>query len=399
MKLTKKIGICMFFLILIIFINNVSALGISPARKVVDFEPGLEDEIELKITNTENKKMTLVIYAEGEFSDLIGLKEYELRFEPGEEFKTIKYKYKLPDKIEVPGDHNVKIVAREVPNYDSIADTSIGASVAVVHQFKIKVPYPGKYVVPDIKVIETGRTDQIDFRIVGENLGTQKIVNAKGIVDIFGFNNEKITTLETELISIEPNERGEFQLTWKGPINVGKYFAKLTMVYDGDVSYSEIVFEVGEKNVEVIDIVVKNFKLGEIARFDILVENRWAEAVDDAFVELIVMDLSEEIGRFKSASEDIPALSKMELTAFWDSAGVEEGEYNFRIILNYDDEKVEKDVRTIVSLNSIKFDFFGTGAVVANSGGVDKMDIMIGALVLLVMINIGWFFYFKKKKR
>lgn len=389
----------MFFLVLIIFINEVSALGISPARKIVDFEPGLEDEISLKIINTENKEMKVVIYLEGDDANVVRLEDYELEFIEGEESKTIRYSYNLPNKFGIPGDHDVKIVVREIPKDYATSDTMMGASVAVVHQLRIKVPYPGKYVISDLNIIETGRIDQVDFRIVASNLGNQKIVNAKGIIDIYGLTNEKIITLETKLDSIDAQNRKEFQATWNGPINIGKYYAKLTLTYDGEVSYGDLIFDVGEKNVEVIDITVKNFRLGEIARFDILVDNRWSEEISDAFVELIVMDLSEEIGRFKSASEDIPPMSKMELTAFWDSAGVEEGEYNFKIILNYDDEKIEKNVKTIISLNSIKFDFFGTGAVIANGPGMDKNNVIVIALVVLVLINIGWFIYFRKRRK
>lgn len=386
----------MFFLIILIFISEVNALGISPARKIVDFEPGLEDEIELKIVNTENKEMKVVIYLEGKDANLVNLKNYKLEFSEGEESKTIRYSYSLPDKFDIPGDHDIKIVVREIPkDYDTL-DTLVGATVSVVHQFKIKVPYPGKYVVSDLSIIETGRTDQIDFRIIASNFGNQKIVNAKGIINIQSLTDDKVFTINTKLDSIGSQDKKEFQATWNGPIELGRYYAELTLTYDGKVSYAELIFEVGEKNLEVIDITVKNFRLGEIAKFNILVDNRWSEEINDAFVELIILDLSEEIDRFKSASENIPPLSVMELTAFWDSAGVEEGEYNFKIILNYEGKKIEKIVKTVISLNSIKFDFFGTGAVVANGPGMDTSKIVI---IVLIIINIGWFIYFRKRKK
>ena len=247
-----------------------------------------------------------------------------------------------------------------------------------------------------MSIIETGRTDQIDFRIIASNFGNQKIVNAKGIIDIQSLTDDKVFTINTKLDSIGSQDKKEFQATWNGPIELGRYYAELTLTYDGKVSYAELIFEVGEKNLEVIDITVKNFRLGEIAKFNILVDNRWSEEINDAFVELIILDLSEEIDRFKSASENIPPLSVMELTAFWDSAGVEEGEYNFKIILNYEGKKIEKIVKTVISLNSIKFDFFGTGAVVANGPGMDTSKIVI---IVLIIINIGWFIYFRKRKK
>ena len=56
-------------------------------------------------------------------------------------------------------------------------------------------------------------------------------------------------------------------------------------------------------------------------------------------------------------------------------------------------------MRAIISLNSIKFDLFGAGAVVGETEGLDRSDIIIIALIVLILINIGWFVYFKKFKK
>ncbi len=398
MKLISKIGFCIFFLVLIIAVNEVHALGISPARKIVDFESELAGKVDFEIVNTESKDMKVFIYVEGEYADIIKLKDYELTFVAGENSKMTSYEFKLPDKMNVPGEHDVKIVVREVPLDYASAGTIIGGTVAVGHQFKIKVPYPGKYAVVDLKVAETGKTDEVKFIASVNSLGTQKIVNAKGIIDIYGPTNEKLATVETNLDSVDPGLRKDLVAVWGENINPGKYYAKLTLTYDGEVAYAERVFDVGVLDVDVIDINVKDFRLGDIAKFNIMIDNKWADGIKDVYVELIISENGEEIGRIKSASEDIGGLSKGELTAFWDSAGIEEGEYDAKIILYYGDKTVEKDMKTVISLNSIEFDLFA-GAVVAEGGGMDKSDVIILALVVLVIINVGWFIYFKRRKR
>ncbi len=398
MKLISKLGFCIFFLVFIIATSEVHALGIAPARKIVDFDPGLSEKVNFEIVNTESKAMKVFIYAEGEYSEVIKLNDYELTFAAGENSKKTSYEFKLPNKIDKPGEHDVKIVIREVPLDYASEGTIIGGTVAVSHQFKIKVPYPGKYAVADLKIAETGKTDEVKFIVSVNSLGTQKIVNAKGIIDIFGPTNEKLATVETNLDSVDSGLRKDLVAIWDGDINPGKYYAKLTLTYDGEVAYSERVFDVGTLDVEVVDINVKDFKLGEIAKFNILVDNTWADGINEIYVELIISENGEEIGKFKSASENIEGLSKGELTAFWDTAGVEEGSYDAKIVLYYGDKTVEKNMKTVISLNNIEFDLFA-GAVVARSGGVDKSDVIVIALVVLVIINIGWFIYFRRRKK
>lgn len=402
MKINKKTGICIFLFILIVLtihnVSNVSALGIAPARKIVNFEPGFEEKVNLRILNNEHKDMKVVLYAEGELANIISLSDVELVFSAGEEEKTVSYTYKLPDKIEKPGEHVVDIVAREIPVKEASSGTSIGASIAVASQLRINVPYPGKYATVELKVAETSRSDQVNFIVVVNNFGTQNIVEAKGIIDILGPTNEKIASVVSESGPVSSGQREEFNAVWTGNINPGKYYAKLSVSYDGDVAEAEKEFTVGTTEIEIKDISVRDFRLGEIAKFEIFVENKWSDAMKDVYTELIISKSGSEIGRFKSASEDVAALSKQTLIAYWDTAGVEEGVYDSTVILYYSGKSSTRDMKAHISLTSIYFDAFGTGLVTGSPIGGGPNWLVIG-LAILVIINIGWFIYFKFRKR
>jgi len=391
-------------MILLIFtlliVSDVFALGVSPARKIIEFSPELEIEVEFNVLNSEGKDMKVVIYVEGDnLDEEIIIDNPELIFSSGELQKSVKYNIKLPEKYDEPGTHEIKIVAREIPVDKAFEGTFVGASVAVVHIVRINVPYPGKYATVELKLGEdTGQG--VDFIVYVNNFGTQKIVSAKGIIDVYGPTNEKLTSLETGLVSVDSGARKAMNVKWDENINSGKYYAKLTVLYDGNVAEYEKVFNVGIRLVDILDIIVKNFKLGGIAKFNILVENGWPEVISDVYTDLLISEKGQEIGRFKSAAEDIPALAKEELTAFWDTAGVEEGDYDAKISLYYDDKIVEKDMKTKISFNSISFSGF-TGAVISDEVGGETSDtkILIGLVVILIIINLIWFVYFKFKKK
>ena len=397
----KKLGLCMFLLIIfIMMVNDVNALGISPARKVIEFKPGHEENVGLEIINTEGKEMTLAVYVEGDLENNVVLSDSILEFKEGETSKSINYKVKLPDKFDVPGEKNTNIVIRQLQSKKALDGVSVGGTVAVVSQLRVNVPYPGKYATVQLRVSETGSLNKVDFIATVNSLGTQKIVNAKVIIDILGPTNEKITTIESQSFSLTPGLRDEIPLTWEGDINPGKYLAKLTLTYDGEIAKTEKIFNVGELELEIIDMYVNDFRLGDIAKFNILVQSNWADDFKGVFAEIIINDENDNlVANVKSANENVLALSKQEFTAFWDTKGVNEGTYNMKIILHYDEKTSELEVKAFVSLTSIEFDLFGGGTGAAITGGLPKESIYVIALVILVGLNIFWFAYFKRKGR
>lgn len=383
----------------LLFVGSVSALGVTPARKMVDFESGLEQTVEFNIVNSDGKNMKVAVYAEDVFEGgEIKIGTPEIIFSSGEERKKANYTFKLPNEFKIPGRHVAKIVVREIPmDVGEIEGTVIGASVAIVHQLRVEVPYPGKYAVAELKITETGLTDSVDFVVSLVNLGVEDINSASGVIEIFNaFNNEKVTTLETDLFSVKSGDKKETAVVWGENVKFGKYYAKLKVTYDGKVAEADREFTLGTRMVELLYIFAKNFKLGEIAKFNILVENKWPDSIHDVYTEFLISKLSSEVANFKSATEDIDGESAKELTAYWDTEDVDEGEYDAKITLRHDDEKLEMDVKTLITANSIVFEGL-TGAV--TSGGIANTNFIIGAIVLVVITSLFWFVYFKFRKK
>ncbi|HLC73857.1 MAG TPA: hypothetical protein VJH20_04455, partial [Candidatus Nanoarchaeia archaeon] len=292
-------------IVLLISINLVNAIGISPGRTTIDFKPNLEQEVEFKVFNNEHKDMNVIFYVEGELNNTVYLTDSISKFAATDDVKLFKYKVKLPNDIKKPGAYDLNIVAREVPITKSGEAVSVGATAAVVTQLKILVPYPGKFVEASIRVSETGLNGPITFIIPIRNLGTQTIVRAEGILDIIGPTNEKIDTIKTEVVSLQAGEATQLKVTWDtSKFNAGKYLAKLAVTYDGEVANAEMVFNYGQALIEVLDVYVKDFKLGQIAKFNILVQNKFSEDINDVFA---TMDFLNEKGdlviSIKSASE------------------------------------------------------------------------------------------------
>ncbi len=407
---------------------SADALGVTPGRSTIDFKPGIETSKTFTITNNEHKAFNAYIYVEDELGEYITIEKEIIPFSESDDSKTFTYEINLPDRLVPPGDHWGKIVVMELPSdflfegddgilgtsLTSMGDKPVGlieyesdegksqilATVAVVHQVRVKVPYPGKFIQLDMSVQETVPGEPVKFFVKMFNLGTEDIAKATATIDILGPTNEVIGRIDTEPASIKTMEKGELIGIWESDTNPGMYHAKATLRYDGEVGVFEKNFYVGNMLVEIIDITVRDFSLGSVAKFDMLAESKWNQPITDVYAHITITDKNDnKVADFKSASLDMEPLEKAHLLAYWDTEGVMEGDYTARLALHYGDRVTEKEINTRVGLNSIKMDFVGSGAgAVTSQGDILEQYPIILLVSVLVAINFGWFFYFRKRK-
>ena len=69
--------------------------------------------------------------------------------------------------------------------------------------------------------------------------------------------------------------------------------------------------------------------------------------------------------------------------------------------MNYQGITTEKDIETYITLNSITTNILGvTGQVVSDEdGNKNSNTTLIVLVVILVIANVAWFIYFKRKRK
>lgn len=400
-SLRPCIAVMAFLLAIAMLGGSAQAIGVTPGRTTVDFEPGLEKEVTFTVINNDQKEMRVLVYAEGDLKDYITAEKNFLEFKETDESKAFTYKFRLPDNIEKPGDHWTKIMVMEMPPEEGEEGQVIMSTVAVVHQLRVKVPYPGKYAELDLVIHEAEPGEEVAFFVKVDNLGTEKIQKAFATIDILGPTNEKIAIIESGEASVDPKTRGEIIVHWKADVNPGVYHAVVTLNYDGVIARAEKNFGVGAMRVDVLDIIVRDFELGGIAKFEVNVENKWNQRIDGVYGEIIMSDQEgNQITSFKSASVDIEPLQRASLYAYWDTEGVEKGEYESKLILHYAEKTSEKIFKTYVGLEGIETEIVGVTAraITRREGGAGPAaDILVPLVVILIMINMVWLFYFRRR--
>lgn len=404
-KKTLKLvfAVFIFSLIFILLSGKVLAIGITPGRATFDFEPGKEGSVDFKIINNEHKDMKVLFYVEGELNDSITLYQKIIVMGAGENEKSFKYSFKMPQFLEEPGIHEARIIAMEIPKDAIEQGTYVGSAVAVAMQFYVRVPYPKKYIEARCDVLEGDVGDNIRFVVSASNLGEQRIVNAHAVIDILSKTGDKIATVKTNTHGIESMKRTELIAEWKAEAEPGSYLARISIIYDEKITEIEKTFQIGTLRIDLNDVVVEDFRLGGIAKFILLIENKWGGALKDVYARVLIFDDADKnIADSKSASTDLGPLAKTTLFAYLDTAGIDRGIYDGKIVLNYANKTIEKEITVNVQDDSLTVNILGvTGKAVGGGTGMStNMNfLLIILVVILILINLLWFLYFRKKKK
>lgn len=396
-----KILLILAGLLIVLTLQSVSAIGITPGRTTLNFEPGLHKEVSFSIINSEHKDMSVVFMVKGDLSEVVTLNQAYAEFLASEDSKQFTYTVDLPQKISKPGKYEIEIVALEMPKDIKERGTFVGATVAVVTQLHIYVPYPYKYAEAELNIIE-GEDGKMIFLIPVVNRGKLDIVNAKAIIDIYTSLNEKIVSIESDTKSLNSLERKELVAEWQANVNPGKYLAIATLVYDNEITKVEKEFNIGEMLLEIKEIIVRDFELGGIAKFNALVENKWSSNLKDVYLNIIVYnDEGEIMADFKSPTYDLDPLSKSEMVCYWDTAGVREGTYDGKLFLKYEENSKERNIQMKITDDNIEIIGLTGHVIVKGKGKFNLTNILLVLVILLIIANIVWFVIIKRliKKR
>jgi len=388
-----------FILLLgVLLLGNVLALGISPARTTVDFEKGLTRSISFDVLNNGGNDINVVFSAQGDLAEYISLPVKDSEILAGEEKKRFSYDLNLPLELS-PGLHTGEVFVLQLPSGSTSEGSQILATLAVVTQVHLYVPYPGKYADAKMYIYSANVDEDVRFVIPVVSAGEFDLSRVSADVDIYNQLGEKVANFKTDSAKIASGERKELVYYWKANVPGGKYLAKSAVVYDEGTINLEGEFSIGSNELELQDISVGGFSLGEIAKLEMLIENSWSQAISDAYIETLIKDNDGDVvSSFQSAAQSVDALSKKSFVSYWDTAGVKEGEYDAEVSIKYGEKVSQKNLKFEVSENELVV--IGLGYVISaeGEGGTDTIVVvLVMVIILMVLMNLLWFLLLRKK--
>jgi len=410
MKPANKLII--YVLLMVLLVSFVNAMGIAPSKNVVDFKPNLKQELSFRIINTEHENLRLAVYPKGELAQYVKLDNSIITINSTQEEAVITYSVNLPAELE-PGLRGADIIVIPIPEEKTVVLTEegeavvfdqqqgiIAAKIALMHQFRVNVPYPGKYLTGQLYVSEANVNETVAFTISLFSLGKENINKVKATIIVKGPTNDEIAVIRTDEISIASNAESKLVGLWNANTGAGKYYVEAVVDYDGKTFLLNKVFNVGYLKIEIEELKVENFRLGTIAKFDILLRSKWNEPIPNVFANMQVIDKSGNLlTDFKTSSVDMQPYQTAEVSGYWDTQNVQPGEYDVNVKANYLGKTTEKLFETVVSFDSIDVKQALAGRVVGGERKLISDSVLVLIVLILIAINIGWFVYFKRRKR
>lgn len=388
-----------YIIVAILLLQTVHGIGIVPGSLDVDYD---EDQTKTYyIYNNEKKDMNVILAAQGELSEYIEFSTNTLYLSKDEEMKSFQIKIKKPEKL-APGPHETLIIAMETFKDEDIIGTTISTKQAVISKLNINVPYEDKFAQAELLITPARYGEPINFVVTIKNKGSQLITKANARIEIYGPTNELLTSLLSDSKPIKVGELRELIAKYDDNVlNDGKYLAKAIINYDDNEILLEKTFSIGELMISLENLIVKEFKLGEIAKFEIILKSQWNEKIPNVFVDMIVKN---EDGRtmtkYTSASLDLEPEQKGTLISYWDTKDAKAGRYDAKIILHFLGKNVEKNAVLDVTENSIGIGFSPTGQVIGLETVKTSKDALIILIVIIsLIINIVILFVFLRRKK
>jgi hypothetical protein len=389
-----KMGIIV--LLVVILMNSVFALGVSPVRKAFNYAPGtISGSIEL--SNNQNQDVDIIIYASGEYKDIISFDKRIINFESGDNSEEINYKLTLSQGMD-PGRHDI------IVNIDTVnagLESDITAKNTILAHVYIDVPYPGKYIDSKFNIDSKNTGETTAFTISLFSRGSQQVDDISGTVIIKGPTNEEITRIDTNSISLAPEKSGKIVATWVANVNPGLYYVEAIINYAGKQIVERNTFVIGEKTLNIKDVLIENFRLGNIAKIDVIAESTWNKDIKDVYAEVDVIDEKGlTVSTVETLTQDITPLGRAILSGYWDTKGLTIGNYDINVKLFYGDKISEKLFQTIINMDSIHIEdsllIAGQVTGVDTGKGTSTLTLLIIAVLVLIIINVFWFTVLKK---
>jgi hypothetical protein len=277
--------------------------------------------------------------------------------------------------------------------------TMVTAVASVVSELWVRVPFPGKYAEAKLYIDANNIGENVNFALSVMNFGKEDIRKAKAVIKILGATYEEIAVIETNEASIASGEQAKLTAGWLADVNPGRYHVVAEVTYDEKKVIVEQDFEVGNLLISIKKISVKEFSLGQIAAFDILLESQWNEQISNVYGEMTVLDdAGTQYATVKTAAIDVPAMGEGTLKAYWDTEGISVGRYTLRLLIHYAEKITEKLIDTEVNIDSIRTELGPTAQVVAGKG-IGRDTILTILVLILILINVAWFVYFTRSKK
>ncbi|MFO7710411.1 MAG: hypothetical protein R6V53_01460 [Candidatus Woesearchaeota archaeon] len=379
------------YLIILIFlvISPVYGIGLTPASKNLNFEPGRTETLALTIVNNENRAFDAHIHVTGPLAPYINLSTESVSFED-EEKKKFTYTVNLPDSFERPGIHSSDIIVTEEINDDG-KDIELRPNMEVIHTLLCHVPYPDSYAEARITATDSNKGKPVRITIPIFNLGEKPINKVWTEITITNPDGKTVKQIETEPRPLESKKAGEITLEMPvDELDPGKYYIKAKVYYDEKSLTVQTDFEIEQFLLKLLSIMADEYNEGGIARIKMLIQNIGNSRIEDVESWITISDGS-LVDPIKGYKLELGPKESKETSAYWDTSDISLGRYEGQVVLSYGQETKERNISMNLGKDKLEINLI-TGKVISEDEpgktGPPWHYLVIILLIIIVLLGL-----------
>lgn len=367
------------------------ALGLSPAKKVINFAPNKEETITFNLINNENKNLKVFVEVSGELAQYIQIPNNVIMINKDEKSKGLDLVVILPENFERAGLIESRIRVSQVSDVDG-GTLQISTAPSLKARLQLRVPYPSKYIESRLVVDKDDKDEKrVRFVMPMFNYGKENIENARAFLKIFDNENNIIKELETRGTSIEIGSQAKLSAGWKAE-SVGAYYATADIDYDSNSLGLKESFILGLPFVNITEIIVNNFNLGDIAKFDIYLKSDWNDKVN-TYADVLIFKDDETYLSSRTDSINLFVGKEDIVKFYWETESISEGDYNLSLTIKHELGESKHTVKLRVNEDSIITGLIPEKVVAGNN------IIIYSIMVIIILIVVHVLKYLKKPKK
>lgn len=409
MTKTTPTKLCLLFFIgvtlLLLFPQAVFSLGVAPSFYNLNADASTQT-LKLRILNSHHEDMYVQLTPQGDLAPYVTLADDMYHLDPEEESKIIYYTLFIPEDLPA-GPNDLRMVLTQLPDGYVEGDTSIEAQISVIQKVTIHVPYPSAYLTGSL-FVEAGNTNEaIRFTTHVLSRG-DKDVQATGLLRIRGPTNEILDTIQLPPSVIASQKDKRLVVTHPGLEYPGYYVAESIVRYADKEFVTQKTFSVGSIDVKATGIQVDRFRLGEIVKLGVGIQNQWNSRIENLYADVSVLnEQGSEVSTFRTSTTALDAYESTYLDAYWDTARIQAGMYDVAVELNYEERVVETFFKAAVGVDSLAVHEYGlAGKVIADekeqkekSQILSTLNLVLLFVIILVVVNVVLVVKFRGKKK
>jgi hypothetical protein len=298
-----------------------SAVSIQPAKIEISYVPGQVTQYSFYVGDSPR----IESYVAGE------LAQYATLFDPlnrtGPRHITVTLRLP-PDGVLEPGRRVLLVGARELPTEDN---EGIGALAAVQAPIYVEVPFPGLYLTMNMDLADGDINSIIPVAISTVNKGTQAASDVKAMLEIFQNGTEqKMFSLLSAGRELAPGAGASFRFNidttgW----SVGEYRAEGKLLYEGGQKERQGMIRLGTLGLRIVDFS-QALRPEAISPFYIEVASTGSVPLENVFGEFALAGKT-----VRTSPADVPGWQRVNLTGYFDTAGLKEGTYTATATAHY----------------------------------------------------------------